>query len=94
MSETKTGEFCWNELLTTDTSAAKTFYSELFGWEAEDMDMGDFTYTAFRAPGWGLLLFLLTHRARHSRSGKRKIVNRRKPFATSDAGLTPPVSEL
>ncbi len=37
----KEGEFCWNELLTSDSSAAFRFYAELFGWKVlEDMDMG------------------------------------------------------
>jgi predicted enzyme related to lactoylglutathione lyase len=37
----KEGEFCWNELLTSDSAAAFRFYSELFGWKIiEEMDMG------------------------------------------------------
>lgn len=31
-----TGSFCWVDLATTDTSAAKAFYSGLFGWTADD----------------------------------------------------------
>jgi predicted enzyme related to lactoylglutathione lyase len=39
--KTKEGEFCWNELLTSDLEGAFKFYSELFGWKKEkDMDMG------------------------------------------------------
>ncbi len=35
------GEFCWNELLTSDSEGAFRFHSQLFGWEVlEDMDMG------------------------------------------------------
>jgi uncharacterized protein len=35
------GEFCWNELLTSDSAAAFKFYSEVFGWKIlEEMDMG------------------------------------------------------
>jgi len=35
------GEFCWNELLTSDSAAAFRFHSELFGWKVlQDMDMG------------------------------------------------------
>ncbi|MGY8687344.1 MAG: VOC family protein, partial [Verrucomicrobiales bacterium] len=41
MSEIRNGEFCWNELITSDTGAAKAFYSELFGWETSEMDMGE-----------------------------------------------------
>lgn len=50
MSEPKLGEFCWNELITSDTEAGKNFYSELFGWKIQEMDMGDFVYTMFNDP--------------------------------------------
>lgn len=45
----KDGEFCWNELLTSDSAAAFGFYSELFGWKIQDeMDMGPVgTYRIF-----------------------------------------------
>jgi predicted enzyme related to lactoylglutathione lyase len=35
------GTFCWVDLATTDPAGAKTFYGELFGWEAEDMPAGE-----------------------------------------------------
>jgi uncharacterized protein len=36
----KEGEFCWSELLTSDSTAAFKFYSELFGWkQLQEMDM-------------------------------------------------------
>jgi uncharacterized protein len=38
------GTFCWADLTTTDQDAAKTFYGGLFGWEAEDMPIGDGAY--------------------------------------------------
>jgi predicted enzyme related to lactoylglutathione lyase len=39
--DTKPGEFDWNELLTTDKSAAFSFYSQLFGWKKLlEHDMG------------------------------------------------------
>jgi uncharacterized protein len=46
------GSFCWIELGTTDQTAAKSFYSSLFGWAAADMPMGpnDF-YTMFKLEG-------------------------------------------
>lgn len=31
------GTFCWVDLATSDTAAAKAFYTALFGWTAEDM---------------------------------------------------------
>ncbi len=45
----KEGEFCWNELLTSDSVAAFTFYSEIFGWKiVQEMDMGPMgTYRIF-----------------------------------------------
>jgi len=35
------GTFSWSDLATTDPEGAKAFYSGLFGWEAEDMPVGD-----------------------------------------------------
>src|ERR1700749_483282 len=35
------GTFSWTDLTTTDQDAAKHFYSELFGWEADDRPVGD-----------------------------------------------------
>jgi predicted enzyme related to lactoylglutathione lyase len=43
------GNFCWADLSTTDPMGAKAFYSELFGWEAEDIPPGEAgTYTMLR----------------------------------------------
>ncbi|MBU0983470.1 MAG: VOC family protein [candidate division Zixibacteria bacterium] len=48
----KTGHFCWNELMTRDVDAAKTFYSGLLGWVGTDMPMGDAGhYTVFKKDG-------------------------------------------
>jgi uncharacterized protein len=33
------GSFCWNELNTRDLPTAKDFYSRVFGWTANDLDM-------------------------------------------------------
>jgi len=38
--EPKVGSFCWLELATSDRVAAKTFYTNLFGWSAQDNPMG------------------------------------------------------
>jgi hypothetical protein len=35
------GEFCWNDLQTTDPASAKAFYGALFGWSFEDLPFGD-----------------------------------------------------
>jgi predicted enzyme related to lactoylglutathione lyase len=50
--EPKAGSFSWLELGTTDRTNAKKFYSNLFGWSAEDMPMGpEMVYTIFRING-------------------------------------------
>jgi len=45
----KAGEFCWNELMTSDSAAAVKFYSQIFGWKVlQEMDMGPMgTYHVF-----------------------------------------------
>ncbi len=45
------GEFCWNELMTPDLKKAKEFYKSLLHWESEDQNIGDNTYTMFKAAG-------------------------------------------
>ncbi|MCH8619273.1 VOC family protein [Undibacterium sp. TS12] len=43
------GAFCWVELATNDQNATKRFYGELFGWTANDQDMGpEGVYTIFQ----------------------------------------------
>jgi uncharacterized protein len=39
------GALTWNELHTSDVESAKSFYSQVFGWHYDDVDMGGFTYT-------------------------------------------------
>lgn len=46
------GNFVWLELATSDQSAAKSFYSSLFGWETKEFPMGpDAVYTMFLLNG-------------------------------------------
>lgn len=46
------GNFCWVELATSDPAAAKDFYSGLFGWQAEDLPVGEgMVYTMLRLGG-------------------------------------------
>jgi predicted enzyme related to lactoylglutathione lyase len=48
-SPTPSGVFLWDELVTPDVEQAKSFYGAVFGWTAEDVDMGDAgTYTLFK----------------------------------------------
>mgnify|MGYP000529807448 CR=1 FL=1 len=41
------GAIVWNELATNDIEKAKEFYTELFGWQAQDMDFNGIPYTMF-----------------------------------------------
>lgn len=46
------GTFCWIELATTDQNAAKQFYGSVFGWSANDSEMGpNEFYTMFQLDG-------------------------------------------
>ncbi len=46
------GTFCWVELGSSDQDGARSFYTELFGWEAEEVPMNkDSTYTMFHKAG-------------------------------------------
>jgi predicted enzyme related to lactoylglutathione lyase len=47
------GTFCWVELTTTDQDAAKAFYGELLGWEADDRPVGDggYVYSMMQVAG-------------------------------------------
>jgi len=48
----KNGAFGWFELMTTDPEWAKKFYSELFGWEYEEMPMENGApYTVVKVDG-------------------------------------------
>jgi predicted enzyme related to lactoylglutathione lyase len=42
------GTFCWTELASKNTAAAKKFYQGIFGWKLKEVPMGDAgTYTIF-----------------------------------------------
>lgn len=47
----KTGEFCWNELATSNVQQAKDFYGKVFGWEFTEHKMPDMTYTMIKRNG-------------------------------------------
>jgi uncharacterized protein len=47
----ETGSMCWNELITTDSHKAGSFYERVFGWNQEPMPMPGEpgrTYTIFK----------------------------------------------
>ena len=39
--------FAWYELLTTDVSAAESFYGKVAGWDVQDASTSEFTYRLF-----------------------------------------------
>jgi uncharacterized protein len=46
------GVFVWDELHTRDIQAAKSFYTEVFGWTTRDTDMGEMgAYLIFQRAG-------------------------------------------
>ena len=45
------GTFCWADLGVSDRETAKTFYGELFGWEAQDQSGPRGDYTEFSKDG-------------------------------------------
>ncbi|MCG5215018.1 VOC family protein [Streptosporangium sp. KLBMP 9127] len=45
------GTFTWNELATRDTATARSFYPAVFGWGAEEDDMGGMEYTVWQVEG-------------------------------------------
>lgn len=50
--EYKPGTFCWVELGTSASAAAKDFYTKLFGWDFEDHPMGPAgVYTIYKING-------------------------------------------
>lgn len=59
-SKMQAGDFCWHELMTPNVEQAKKFYSHLFGWKAEDQDMGGFIYTIFKQGEKGVAGMLQT----------------------------------
>lgn len=42
------GMISWTELFSQNPAESKTFYSELFGWKIEEMEMPGMTYTMFK----------------------------------------------
>ncbi len=51
MAMPKHGEFCWNELATTNLETCKTFYGELFGWQFQESDAAGMIYNEISIGG-------------------------------------------
>jgi hypothetical protein len=47
------GALSWNELATPDVEAATKFYTDLFGWGTDSMDMGGQPYVIVKVDGHG-----------------------------------------
>src|SRR5579875_981066 len=45
------GAPCWTDLWTSDVEAARRFYTQLFGWEAQEPDPGHGGYFMFARDG-------------------------------------------
>ena len=43
--------FAWYELLTTDVSAAQSFYGKVVGWDVQDASTPEFAYRLFKVGG-------------------------------------------
>lgn len=44
--------FIWHELVTSDQNKSGAFFSQLFGWELQEVDAGEFgVYTLFKKQG-------------------------------------------
>ena len=43
--------FAWYELLTTDVSAAQSFYGKVVGWDVQDASTREFAYRLFSVGG-------------------------------------------
>ncbi|MFJ9950446.1 VOC family protein [Kitasatospora sp. NPDC091207] len=50
---TEQGTFCWAECYSVDAEAAKAFYRATFGWQEQDVPLGDVTYTVLTPAGGG-----------------------------------------
>jgi len=48
------GEFCWNELLTSDEAGAAKFYSAVFGWQTAEFPGAGVKYTILKSQGKGV----------------------------------------
>ena len=51
ISMPKHGEFCWNDLATTDIQASQNFYAELLGWKIKEQEAGGVIYNEISLDG-------------------------------------------
>src|SRR6266567_2602774 len=49
--EEQSAVFAWYELLTTDVSAAQSFYGKVVGWDVQDTSTSEFAYRLFSVGG-------------------------------------------
>ncbi len=51
MAMPKHGEFCWNDLATTNVETCKKFYGELLGWKFKESDATGMAYSEITVDG-------------------------------------------
>jgi len=51
LEQPKHGQFCWNELATSNLEGSKKFYSELFGWQFKNGDIEGMQYSEIHQQG-------------------------------------------
>lgn len=71
------GTFSWTDLTTTDQDSAKSFYAEVFGWEAEDLPV------PAEDGGEGMVYSM------QKKNGKRVAAISVQPQMQRDAGVPP-----
>jgi uncharacterized protein len=51
----KFNQFIWNELATSRPDVCRAFYGRIFGWQTQEVDLGDFgTYSVLMHEGQGI----------------------------------------
>jgi predicted enzyme related to lactoylglutathione lyase len=84
------GTWNWSDLETRDIDAAKAFYSAIFGWEYQEVDLGQGPSAMIRVPGYGDHLEALTpgtlasHKEHGAPEGFSDAIGWMQPPATAD----------
>jgi predicted enzyme related to lactoylglutathione lyase len=81
------GTFCWTELAAADQPAARDFYMELFGWEAEDRPVGDGVVYSMMSLGGRHVAAIAPQPERQRAAGAAPMWNSFVSVASADAAL-------
>lgn len=52
-TETKIGTLCWTDLTVSDAESVKAFYSDVVGWKADPVNMGEYSDFMMSGPAGG-----------------------------------------